>query len=176
MNAQEVLEKVLKSYTTYYDVKREDVTPPFAAEAEFHSHDKQYFLVRSATLGESESNEYVYFHAMEELDLDTLQKLDEAAWEAGMARVTPHKDHRNSDVTLIVIADHITPEAASAAKKLKHYKSYQFTTQGWSHYRLVALETSTNSLTFNRQGQELKKLFRNILKTLQETCKGERNQ
>lgn len=162
MNAAEVLEKVVKSYMVYYDVKYEDVTPPFAAEAEFHSHDTKFFLVRSATLGESESNEYVYFAAVEKLDMNTLKKLDEAAWNAGMARIKPHKDHKNSDITLIITADHITNEAFSAVKRLKRYKSYQFTTQGWTHYHLIAQESSSGRLTYNRQGQDLKKLFRNM--------------
>ena len=61
MNTTEILEKLLRSYSVYYDIQRENVTEPFAAEANFHTHDEQYFLVRSATISEAESNEYVYF-------------------------------------------------------------------------------------------------------------------
>ena len=162
MTAHEALETLLRSYTQYYDVVREGVEPPFAAEALFHSHDEQYVLVRSARISEADSHEYVFFAVLDQLDADGLKTLDETAWSRGMARVKPHKDHRNSDVTLIVLAEHITPQAMAAVKKLRHYQSYRFGFQGWSNYRVIALETSSGSLTCNRLGQSLKKLFRNI--------------
>ena len=162
MTASEALEKLLRSYVQYYDVIREDVEPPFAAEARFHSHGETYVLVKSARISEADSHEYVYFAAEENVDLEKLMELDQAAWERGVAFVKPHSAHRNSDVTLIVLADHITPEALAAVKKLKHYKSYSYRLQGWSNYRAVALETSSGTLVHNRLGRELKKLFRNI--------------
>ena len=163
MNLTEGLEKVLRSFQRYYNINREDVTVPFAAEAEFHSHDEQYFLVRSATIAESESNEYVYFATVDELDEETLHKLDETAWEAGLDRVKPHGHHRNSDITLIILADRITEGAMKEVSKIKRYKNYRLTLEGWSHYRLVALELSSGRAAYNRQGQSLKKLVSNII-------------
>ena len=81
-----------------------------------------------------------------------------------MARVIPSSSHRNSDVTLVIVTDKLTPEAKAAIPKMKHYKSYMFTLHGWSYYRLIALELSTGDLVYNRQGQNLKKLVSNILK------------
>ncbi len=162
MTASEALEKLLRSYVRYYDVIREDVQPPFDAEARFHSHGETYVLVKSARISEADSHEYVYFAAVEDLTLDKLMEMDAAAWERGISYVKPHSAHRNSDVTLIVLADRIEPDAMAAVKKLKHYKSYSYRLQGWSNYRAVALETSSGTLVHNRLGRELKKLFRNI--------------
>ena len=39
MSPSDVLSVLLKAYQGYYDVQTEDVEPPFAAEAAFHSHD-----------------------------------------------------------------------------------------------------------------------------------------
>ena len=50
MTKSEALEKVLLSFKRYYNIKQEDVTEPFAAEAEFRTHDEHYFLVKSAKL------------------------------------------------------------------------------------------------------------------------------
>ena len=61
MTVNELLDRLLRSFQVYYNVKREDVTPPFVAEAEFHTHDEQFFLVKSAVLAEAESREYIYF-------------------------------------------------------------------------------------------------------------------
>ena len=44
----EALERVLRSYQTYYNIKTEAVEPPFAAEAIFGSHNEQYFLIKKA--------------------------------------------------------------------------------------------------------------------------------
>ena len=162
MTASEALEKLLRSYVQYYDIIREDVTPPFAAEAVFHSHDAQYVLIKSAQISEAECHEYVFFAAEESVDLATAQQLDETAWTTGLGRVKPYSSHRNSDVTLVIIADHIAPEVMAAIKKFKHYQSYRFGFHGWSNYRVIALETSSGTLAYNRLGQHLKKLFRNI--------------
>lgn len=162
MDRTAALEQLLHSYEVYYNVKRKGVEAPFEGEAEFHSHDEQYFLMRSARIGEADSREYVFFATVEQLDEATLLHLDETAWNRGLARVIPHAEHRNSDITLFLIADHITEEAFLKVSRLHHYKSYCFSLQGWSHYRLVALELSTGRVAHNRQGQGLVKLVRNI--------------
>ncbi|MCD7845544.1 MAG: hypothetical protein LUG57_06790 [Oscillospiraceae bacterium] len=164
MTPTESLEILLKSYRSYYDITRhEEPEALFAAEAVFHSHDEQFFLIKKAVVSEAESNEQVFIAVEDALDEALLRRLDEAAWAAGLARVKPHKSHRNTDITLIILADTIAPEARAAVKKLRHYKSYSFGLQGWSNYRLVALETSTGTLSYNRLGGSLKKLFRNII-------------
>ena len=162
MTPNEALEMILRSYVRYYDVIREGVEEPFAAEARFHSHGETYVLVKSARISEADSHEYVYFAVADELDAEGAAALEEAAWERGLAHVKPHNAHRNSDVTLIILAGHMTPEAKQTVKKSHRSKSYKFSLQGWSNYRAIALETSSGTLTYNRLGGDLKKLFRNI--------------
>ncbi len=164
MTSFEALEKLLPSFKRYYNIKRENVTEPFAAEAEFYTHDEAYFLMKSAKLSESESKEYVFFAAIEHLDLDTLRQMDETAWNTGLSRVEITPIHHSTDVALIILAETIDSEAAKLIKKLSHYKSYCFTLRGWSRYRLIALETSTGKVTYNHLGSELKKLISNIQK------------
>lgn len=163
MNASEALEKLLRSYERYYDIRREDVTPPFAAECAFHSHQQQYFLSRRATVSEAESHEYVFFAAEELLTLPMAERMDITAWETGTGRMDAHRNHRSTDVTLVVLAGRIAPEAAAFLKKLGRYKSYGHMLRGWSSYRVISLELSTGRLTCNRQGRDPKKLLRNIV-------------
>ena len=162
MTPAEALDSLLKSYQRYYNIRTEDVEAPFTAEAIFHTHDEQYFLVKTAKLSEAESHEYVFFALGESLGLADVQRLEACAWERGTSHVKPSVYHRNTDVTLIILAEHIAPEALTYIKKSKRYQSYRFSIHGWSSYRAVALETSTGGLSYNRRGQELKKLFRNI--------------
>ena len=164
MTAKEALDKLLKAYSVYYDVEKRKPAPPFAAEAAFRSHEEQYFLIRSARLAESESNEFVYFALEDALTAPLLDALDGAAWNAGLARVAPHKDHRNSDVTLIILASKIEPDAAALIPKRKHYQSYLFGFQGWSHYRLAAFDADAGKLYVNGQGKALRKFLERNLK------------
>lgn len=128
----------------------------------FHSHSQQYFLVKSATISEAESNEYVFFAVCDTLDAGTLQSLDEAAWNQGLSRITPHKDHRNSDVTLVIAADSIPADVIPLIKRQRHYKSYRFGLMGWSNYRIIVLDSSFRRFVYNSQGKALKKLFRRL--------------
>ena len=161
MTPAQALETLLKSYRRYYNIVTEGVEAPFAAEAVFHSHDEQYFLVRSAKLAEAEAHEYVFFATADTLDLAATQTLDRTAWERGLSRVMPGPNHRSSDVTLVSLAETIAPEEKRYIEALKRYQSYRFTLHGWSHYRAIALETSTGDLSYNRRGRDLKKLFCN---------------
>ena len=163
MNRNEILEKLYDSFRVYYNIKHEDVEPPFIAEAEFHTHDEQFFLVKSAVISEAESREYVYFSSEECLTLDILLQLDQAAWKAGTDKVRPHGSHRNTDVALIIVAERITEEAFAKIPKLRHYQSYHLGFQGWSNYRLVAIELSTGKAAYNRLGRSFKKLVCNII-------------
>ena len=162
MSPAEVLNTLLKSYRRYYNVQTEDIESPFAAEAAFHSHDEQFFLVKSAKLSEAESHEYVFFYTGESLDLKDAQELDRCAWERGISRAKPSIHHRSTDVALILLAERITPDAANYIRRINHYQSYRFTFHGWSSCQAVAMETSTGNLFYNRRGKALKKLFRNI--------------
>lgn len=163
MNLQEALDKLLPSFRRYYNIEKENVEAPFAAEAVFQSHNEQYFLIKSARISEANSNEFIYFYTTDSLDAEKLSELDRCAWERGIGHVQPNYYHRNTDVALIVIAEKIDEEARKLVRKLKHSKSYQFGLQGYSNYRLIALELSTGRVTYNRQGQSLKKLVSNII-------------
>lgn len=153
------LERLLRAYARYYDVNADHSAPPFCAEAAFHSHDEQYFLVRSARLAEAESHEYVFFATAETLTEADARRLDLCAWQRGVARARPHRDHRSTDVALVILAEHIDPAAKDFLRKSKHYQSYRHTLQGWSHYQVIALETATGALTCNRRGRDLRRLF-----------------
>lgn len=162
MTEHEALEKLLRAYGDYYNIGRDK--PPFAAEAVFHSHEEQYFLIRAARIAEAESHEYIFFALESGLTAARLRELDAAAWNAGTARVVPHKDHRSSDIALIVLARQITPEAAALIPKLRHYRSYLFGFQGWTHYQLCAADLSAKRLLCNWQGRKARELIKANLK------------
>ena len=162
MTAADALDHVLPLFQVYYDITREGALPPFDAEAAFHSHEEQYFLLKSAKYTECDAHEYVFFAAREHLTLAEAQKLDELAWAEGLSRVQPSSIHRSTDIGLILLADRVDPDAADYIKKLRRSKSYMFLLHGYSNYRTIAIETSSGAMAANRLGGHLKKLFSNI--------------
>lgn len=156
------LDVSLNAFKRYYNIKTEDVEAPFVAQADFISHNEQYYLIKAAKIADIDSNEYVYFACEENLSVDRLNDLCNIAWERGLSRVTPSYGHRNSDITLIILSDKILNDSFTMVKKIKKYKSYKHTFFGWSHFKLVAMDISLNRLTYNRQGQSLKNVFNNI--------------
>ena len=170
MEPSQVIKKLLPAFQQYYTIKENDVTPPFCAEAEFRSHNEQYFLVRSAHIADIDSNEFVYFAALSDLDEAKLEELVTSAWQNGLSRVQPHEGHRNSDITLIILADKITNETKIKIKKTKLYKSYKFSFHGWSHFKLAVADMSSlddkgsPALYCNRQGKDFAKLIKKNIK------------
>ena len=170
MNSNGALERILKSFERYYDIKTEDVESPFAAEAVFKSHNEQYFLVKAAKLADIDSNEFVFFYSPHNSEADDSElssgqasELAKMAWERGLSRVTPYFGHRNSDVTLIYLSEKIPDESFKTIKKLNFYKSYKFSLYGWCSFRALAYETSTGRFATNRRGSDLKKIVSSLI-------------
>lgn len=172
MEPSQVIKKLLPAFQQYYTIKDTDVMPPFCAEAEFRSHNEQYFLVRSAHIADIDSNEFVYFADADSMDITKLEELVKAAWEAGLAKVKPYNGHRNSDVSLLIFAKTISSETIQAIKKIKLYKSYKFSLYGWSHFKLAVCklpddtqtEASEVEVYTNRQGKDFIKLIKKNIK------------
>ncbi len=162
MKNNEVLDKVLRSFQHYYDIKTEGVSSPFSAEAVFHAHTEQYFLVKAAKLSDIDSNEYVFFALTDTLTEENLLHFDDCAWKEGLSRVKPAPGHRNSDISLVILADAIDESALKKIKKLRHYKSYKFSFYGWSNYRLFAYDLSRGKGASNRLGKDLKRYISSI--------------
>lgn len=159
MTPSEALEKLLPSYRRYYNIIEENVTAPFDMEAEFISHNEQYYLVKAAKVADVDSCEYVYFKLSDHLTREEFIELDKTAWETGMSRVVPSFGHKNTDVALIIFANHIDKDCLDEVKRTRHYKSYCMSLKGYSNYRVVAVELSLKRFVTNRQGRSLKKMF-----------------
>lgn len=164
MTTQEALDKVLLMYKRYYNIRREGDYTPFAAEADFLSHEEGYFLVKMAKVSENDSAEYVYFATEEILNQERFLELDEAAWTRGTSKANIRYGHKSTDVVLVILADRIDEETEKLIKKQRHYQSYRWGILGFSQYRLVAVDLSSEKVITNRQGDNLKKLLGNIFK------------
>lgn len=162
MELNQALEKLLHSFERYYSIKTEDVLAPFSVTAEFHSHGEQYVLLKVAKISDVDSNDYVYFKTDSNLTTENLKTYCQTAWEDGISKVRPNSGHKNSDVTVVILADKIDDDTKAYIKKVKYYKSYKFSFYGWSHFRLIAKELDSGKIFYNRFGSDLKKVLANI--------------
>ena len=163
MSTDEMLSAILPLFGNYYNVSSENVEEPFVAEAVFESHNEQYYLIKAAKVADIDTKEFVFFSKCDTLDDERLTYLDKTAWERGLSRVSPAYGHRNTDITLMIVADHIDETVRKRIRKVRHYKSYKWGFWGWSNYRLVAIGCSEGRAYYNHQGHSLKKLVGNIL-------------
>ncbi len=159
MEREKALRMVLGSYNRYYNVKTEGVCAPFCAEAVFQTHNEKYFLTKIAKIAEEDSNEFVFIASEAELTPELFHQLEEKAWNEGLGRVEPKSGHRNSDVTLIVLADRVSEGTMEMARKCRHYRSYRFSFWGWSHFKCAVLDLEQEKVATNRMGSDLARLF-----------------
>lgn len=164
MDLSEVLEKLLPSFKTYYDVFTEGVVEPFKAEAKFVSHTEQYFLVHSAKLSDIDSVEHIYFATEQNLTIDRVKELSEFAWTEGLKGVVPYYGHRNSDVTVIILCENAADGVLKECKKIKYSKTYKFMLYGWSNFKLAVVDLSKAATGANSQGSDLQKFLLKALK------------
>lgn len=166
------VQELLPLFTRYYDVITDNVEEPFVARAEFKSHNEQYVLVKAAHIADIDSNEFIFFATCDELSDIMLTEYHEKAWEQGQKMIEPYYGHKNSDVSLVVLADSVTNAAANIVKKLRHSASYKFGLFGYSNYRLVVIDCNNCTTLSNRNGRSLdifiNKYIKNYKKEVEE--------
>lgn len=160
MELEDALKKLLRAYQRYYDLKTENVEPPFDAEAEFHSHEEHYFLLKRAVIDDIENNEIIYFATEKELDPEKFAMLDSKAWERGLKKANPSPHHQSTNVSLVIIAQKISDETFKMIRRAKHTVSYKGMLHGYSNYMLIALELSSGRIAHNRLGYGMKKILK----------------
>ena len=79
------------------------------------------------------------------------------ALKAGMSRVKPHKEHKSSYVTLVILANTIDPDAKKLIRKTRFTKNFRLALHGWMEFHIAAMEISTNSFLSNPAGKGAKK-------------------
>lgn len=157
------LDAIFPLFMRYYNVETHDIEPPFDARADFESHNEQYVLVKAAHIADIDSNEHIFFKQCKELGTDELLMLHEKAWEQGQAMINPYYGHKNTDISLLILADGISDEASKMISKLRHSAVYKFGLYGYSNYRLVVVDTASEKTYCNRNGRTLKSVVNNFI-------------
>ena len=153
------LEKLLKAYSHQYDIGPavEAEGWHYPATATFYVRDENYVITKKAVVYAFEQYEYAYFYLTDHLDGATAKKLLDDTLKTGMANVKPHKDHKSSYVSLVILADSMDEEAKKLVCKTRFQKNFRLALHGWMEYHIAAMECSTHSFLSNPAGKEAKK-------------------
>ena len=159
LSLQERLEKLILAYSHHYDIERDVHTDEgdYPAAATFYMRDENYAFIKEAVISAYEQYEYVYFHLADHLDAAGAKDLLDRTLKTGMTRIKPHKEHRCSYVTLVILADTIDEEAKKLIQKTRFQKNYRLALHGWMEYHIAAMEISTQSFLSNPAGKEARK-------------------
>lgn len=158
---QSALDKLLDAYSHQYDIAREveeeDILWP--ATATYYLRDENYLISKEHVLSAVEQHEYVYFYLTDHLTAADLQARVDLSKRAGLRKVRPHKDHMFSNITLVVLANTLDPEAQKVLKKTRFRKNYKLSFHGWTELQLAAMEVSTNRFLSNPAGRGAKQIL-----------------
>lgn len=161
MTLEDRLERLLKAYSHHYDIER-CVTVEgavFPAKAHFFLRDENYLITRKHVLNVVENFEYVYFYLTERLDADMLRTQIDLTLRDGLRQIKPDRNHMSSVVTLVVLAEEMTPEAKTLLRKTHCRKYFRWALQGWMEYHTAAMECSTHTFFSNSAGKRTRKLL-----------------
>ena len=155
--SSKLIKALLKSIANSFDVYEDYAYcgERFEGYAEFHELGSKYVLSKKAKLWSVEADEYMFLKAIDELDVDALQRLVDFMKTCGFEKVNPRPDHMSTAITLVCVCNSVSPEASNIAKHIKHRKNYRFSIWGWADLRLVVVDLSKNEVTTNAFAKHL---------------------
>lgn len=152
-----MLEKLLLAHQSWFDIYRNHdfEGESFPGYAEFHTHGEQYVLSKKAKLWEVDSHEYLFFQTVDTLDEEGLAKWVDFMKERGIKKAQPKPNHMSSNITLVLIADSTSDNAAKAVRKVRFRKNFKFSLEGWADVKLAVVDLSGKRVITNSAGKDL---------------------
>ena len=171
MDKDTLFERLLDLLSGSYDITRPAMIAGRNADAlaRLIALNSKYVLDRKHTLWEANAFEYAAI-----LRTGALTAAEAADWfrhmtvsaEAELVHPEgkyPPEGHMYSYLTVILLCDRVTPEAAEAVRRMRFTKNYLFSLRGWAEGRILAVDCGTGESFCNRKGQELKQLTDRLL-------------
>jgi len=162
--ADAFLEKILKNYTSCYDIERISPAEDYlTARAQFHEHQSGYVLVRRAEMWSADRHEYVWFYRIPELTQELFRTCMERTLAESQAYVKPEAGHMCSNVVAIFICERVQPEAEAALRKYRYRKSFQFSLKGWMEVHAAAVGMEADAVTANSAARATQQFLESLL-------------
>ena len=153
-----VLKRILAAHEQWFDVQRgyDYAGRTFPGYAEFHSYGEKYVLVKRAKLWEVDTHEYLFFVLADKLGETQVRDLVSFMERDGLRKVVPEPNHMSSAISLVIVADSCTDEAAKTVRKTRFRKNFALGIRGWANLRVAVADLSANRVITNAAGKQLK--------------------
>ena len=157
LTLQARLDKLLEAYSHHYNIARGEDGDYYPATADFFVRDENYAFSKKIVISAFEQYEYAYFYLADHLDGESAKELLDRTLKVGLERIRPHKEHKSSYVSLVILANTIAPEAKKLIQKTRFQKNFRLSLHGWMEYHIAAMECSTMSFLSNPVGKGARK-------------------
>lgn len=165
LSREEIVNKLLKGYQTYYNIERnEDPDNYLAARCDYYEHAEKYVMSRKAELWSADSEEFLYLFNVPHLTPEIYERCKSFAYEDGMGRANIGPGHMYSYITAVIISDQADEDAVKALRKSRIHKSFHFSLHGWMDYRAALVVTEGGGISTNGAGRCVAKILKKVLK------------
>jgi hypothetical protein len=181
IKVEEYFKRILAYYRNSFDITApyEIGGKSYTALAAMHAHEDQYVRIVGTTLWNAESHEFTLFQTFD--TAPTVQQVEEmfrVAKEEMEPKFVrdgqnlPPKDHQYTWLSLVLLSQHTPDEATrKAVEQCRMTKYYQFYLRGYSEIRVLLVDLETGTMTTNKAGRDLKKLYTLALKNAEKAEK-----
>lgn len=171
MTGQELLEKLLVSYQSAFDITRPyDVNgDTYDAYAAFNVTSAKYVLVKKAELWRADCYEHTFFSCRDTMcaqDLDRFKEEIVNYIEPELVREGKdcmEKDHMYTYITGIFLCEQgVSEELKQEIRRFKYFKNYRLGIRGYVQARLLVFDMKNQKVIGNRAARELIKGYKKV--------------
>ncbi len=158
------LERLLKSYETYYNIHRfGDEQLPITARCDFFEHSQKYMLSKKAELWSADCEEFLYLLNIPHLTLPLYEQWRDYVHKDAMALLHIGPGHMYSFITPVFVCDTCDEDARKALRRCRIYKSFHFSLHGWMDYHVAVVDLGRSRVDSNRSGHSTAKILKKVL-------------
>ncbi|GAA3663794.1 hypothetical protein [Asaccharospora irregularis] len=132
--------------------------------AEFKLSNSKFFLNRKNVVWSYDNKEYIFAK-----NFDKLMKSDFDNLIVPFSNfilndyVNPNKNHMYTYITLFLSSNYTDKNLIDSIRKYSKRKSYKFGLRGYSVFRIILFNNSTNELFYNKDSKDTIKFYREVL-------------
>ena len=163
--ASSYLEQLKAKLTRHFDFLPESelhyaqITFDLAARSNIRN--EAYLLLKSAVMYAFENNELCLVKETNEVNDAWIERLEDALIAAAKVHVVPSDEHMSTALTGILMTP--GPIDLKLKRKIMHYRkqqSYWFGLRGWTSFRMILIETDSNTVTASKEAKHSAKFLR----------------
>ena len=132
----------------------------FDLAAHSNIRNEAYLLFKSAVMYAFDNNEYCFVKKTDQVSEQFLVKLEAALVDAAKRYVVPSDEHMSTALTGVILTPGpVDPGLKRYIERFRKQQSYWFGLKGWTSYRIILIETQTQSVTASKEAQKAAKFF-----------------